>query len=204
MVMEKTKVIQKCIELFKSLPAVGPKTAERFVYFLLNSPQLLEQIIQGLHQLKTDVVKCKFCNNFSDTDPCQVCNDSTRDSKLLCIVEKPQDVYSIEASGYKGLYYILPSIINPLEGKMPKSVNLEMLVDRIQNVPEVMKPKEIIIATSLTTEGELTSNYIIEFLKSRFNNIKISRIARGLPTGAEIEYADPQTLSFAIKNRISI
>jgi len=203
--MEKSKILQQCINLFKNLPSVGPKTAERFVYFLLNNEKLLDDLIAVLSQIKEKIVRCKYCNDFSETNPCTICSDEKRDKKLLCIVEKHSDLYAIESSGYyKGLYYILSSIISPLEGKMPKDLNIESLYSRIFEVEEEMKPQEVIIALSFTTEGELTTNYIVEKLKEKSANIKISRIAYGLPTGAEIEYADPKTLSFAIKNRMLI
>ncbi|MFN3550920.1 MAG: recombination mediator RecR [Endomicrobiia bacterium] len=199
--MEKSRLIQEIINLFKTFPSVGPKTAERFVYHLLNNQQVLEYFTEILNQIKEKIVKCQYCNDFDDTNPCKICSDSTRDTKILCIVEKHQDIYAIETAGYKGLYYILSSIINPLEGKTIKDINLENLIKRITDVSYNMKPQEIIIATSFTTEGELTANYIAEFIKSKNINIKISRIAKGLPTGAEIEYSDPKTLSFALKNR---
>jgi len=202
--MTKSKLIQETINLFKNFPSVGPKTAERFTYYLLNNPEILESFVLILQQLKEKIVKCRYCNDFSDNDPCKICSDNMRDKKILCIVEKHQDVYAIESTEYKGLYYILSSIIHPLEGKTIKDFDLDLLVKRIKNVPEEFMPQEIIIATSLTTEGELTANYIIEYLKSKNISIKISRIAKGLPTGADIEYSDPQTLSFAIKNRIEV
>ncbi len=202
--MERSKIIQNNINTFKKLPSVGPKTAERFVYYLLKNRNILEEFIENLVSLKKNIKKCRYCNDFSDIDPCEICSNKTRDTKLLCVVEKHQDLYAIENSGYKGLYYVLSEIVSPLEGKMLKQVDLEGLLNRIKNVTEDMKPSEIILATSLTTEGELTANYIVDFLKSTNANIKISRIARGLPTGAEIEYADLQTLSFALTNRIKI
>ncbi len=202
--MERSKILQYCIDLFKNLPSVGPKTAERFVYFLLNNPKLLDELILVLSQVKEKITSCKYCNDFSETNPCHICSDEKRDRKLLCVVEKHADIYAIESSGYKGLYYILSPIISPLEGKMLKDVKIESLLTRIINVEKEMQPQEVIIALSFTTEGELTTNYIVEKLKEKIVNIKISRIAYGLPTGAEIEYADPKTLSFAIKNRISL
>jgi len=202
--MEKPKIIQEAVNLFKTFPSVGPKTAERFVYHLLKNQNLLEQFIKILEELKTKIVKCRYCNNFSETDPCNRCVDESKNPKLLCVVEKYQDVYAVEKAGFNGVYYVLSDIINPLEGKMPQSLNLDMLVERIQNVPSYMQPEEIIIAVGLTTEGELTSQYIVEYLKTKNINVKLSRIACGLPSGADIEYADPQTLSFAIKNRIKI
>jgi recombination protein RecR len=202
--MERSKVIQECINLFKNLPSVGPKTAERFVYHLLNNSKLLDELILVLSKVKEKIVSCRYCNDYSETDPCPICSDEKRERKFLCIVEKHSDIYAIEASGYKGLYYILSPIISPLEGKTVKDLNIKSLYSRIFEVEEKMKPQEIIIALSFTTEGELTTNYIVEQLRKESTNVKISRIAYGLPIGAEIEYADPKTLSFAIKNRISL
>ncbi|MCS7228007.1 MAG: recombination mediator RecR [Endomicrobia bacterium] len=202
--MEKPKIIQETINLFKTFPSVGPKTAERFVYYLLNNQSLLQQSIEVLNKLKTQIVKCKYCNNFTDTNPCDICMDTNRERKLLCIVEKHQDIYAIEKAGYRGVYYILSGLISPLDGKLPEDINLEMLVCRIKNVPVFIKPDEVIIAVGLTTEGEITSQYIVEYLRAKDINVKISRIACGIPSGADIEYADPKTLTFALNNRIKI
>ncbi len=202
--MEKSKIIQNSIDVFKKLPSVGPKTAERFVYYLLKNPDILEKFIQSLSNLMHNVKRCRYCNDFSESDPCEICSNKKRNTKLLCVVEKHQDLYAIENTGYQGLYYILTEIVNPLEGQMIKKTDLEKLFERIQNVEESIKPQEVIIATGLTTEGELTASYILEFLKSKNINLKISRIAKGLPTGADIEYADSQTLSFALSNRTKI
>lgn len=202
--MERSKVIQNAIYVFKNLPSVGPKTAERFVYYLLKNPNLLKKFIQSLSTLMQNIKKCKYCNDFSEAELCEICSNNKRDTRILCIVEKHQDLYAIESTGYKGLYYVLDEIVNPLEGQMINQTDLERLFNRIQNVEEKMRPDEIIIATSLTTEGELTANYIIEFLKLKNINLKVSRIAKGLPTGSDLEYADSQTLLSALTNRIKI
>ncbi|MEN3013154.1 MAG: recombination mediator RecR [Endomicrobiia bacterium] len=202
--MEKSKIINDLINIFKNFPSVGPKTAERFSYFLLDNENLLDSFIEVLTKIKNNVIKCKYCHNFSSVNPCEICTDPKRDFKLLCVVEKYQDIYSIENTEYNGLYYVLGTIINPLEGKMPSSLDVESLYKRIVNVEENYKPDEVIIALGFTTEADITSNFITEYLKSKNLKIKMSRIAKGLPVGAEVEYSDPQTLSFAFKNRVII
>ncbi len=194
-------LISKIVSLLKQLPGVGPKTAERYTYFLLNNKNLLEELILKFTELRDKIKKCSLCNNFTDSDICKICSDENRDKSLLCIVEHPQDMYVIELTkSYNGLYYILGDVIEPLEGKFPKDLDLKSLVNRIKN----SEVKEVILATDFDTEGELTANYIVDILSKQDFNIKFSRIARGLPSGAEIEYADPITLLSAIKNRIEI
>ncbi|MCS7230815.1 MAG: recombination mediator RecR [Elusimicrobiota bacterium] len=200
--MEKPKFINELISIFKSFPSVGPKAAERFTYFLLDNRNLLSSFVKVLTEIENNIVRCKYCNNFSSENPCHICTDTKRNNKLLCVVEKYQDIYSIEKTEYNGLYYVLGAVINPLEGKMPKDIDIEALYRRIVEVEKEYIPDEVIIALGFTTESEITSNFIIEYLKSKNIKIKFSRIAKGLPVGADIEYSDPQTLSFAFKNRI--
>ncbi|MEM4368525.1 MAG: recombination mediator RecR [Candidatus Anstonellales archaeon] len=202
--MEKPKLINDLINIFKNFPSVGPKTAERFTYFLLDKKDILNYFIKVLSEIENNVIRCDYCNNFSLENPCKICREPSRDHKLLCLVEKYQDIYSIDKAGYNGLYYVLNTIINPLEGKMPQHIDINSLYKRILEIEDEYKPKEVIIGLSFTTEAEITSNFIIEYFKNKNVNIKFSRIAKGLPIGADIEYADPQTLSFALKNRTSI
>ncbi len=196
------KIISEVINLLKQLPGVGPKTAERFTYYLLMNPNLIEQFIDLFSYLKDKIVKCSMCNDFSDTDPCKICSDPERDKNVLCVVEHHQDMYAIKnLTSYKGLYYVLGYGIQPLNGKMPKDIDLTHLIKRIKDFPV----KEVILATDMNTEGELTANFVVSKLRSVFGeNIKFFRIARGLPSGAEIEYADSTTLEFALKNKNEI
>lgn len=202
--MEKPRLLNDLINIFKSFPSVGPKTAERFTYFLLNRKETLNYLIKILSEIEKNIIRCRYCNNFSLESPCDVCKDPSRDRRLLCLVEKYQDIYSIENAGYSGLYYVLDTIINPLEGKMPNHIDLDSLYRRIVEVESEYKPQEVIIGLGFTTEAEITSNFIVEYFKNKNREIKFSRIAKGLPTGADIEYADPQTLSFALKNRFNL
>lgn len=191
--------ITRLIAVLKKLPGVGPKTAERFSYHLLNNRHLLEELEAGLASVRARVVRCRLCNDFSDTDPCRICADPARDTGLLCVVEHHQDAYAIESAGsYRGLFYILGTSIAPLEGRMPGDLDIAALARRVESGGV----KEIILATDLDTEGELTAGYIAQFLRDAgLGEVVISRIAQGLPTGSEIEYADPATLTVAIRNR---
>jgi len=191
--------ITRLIAVLKRLPGVGPKTAERFSYHLLNNRQLLAELEEGLAGVRDRVVRCRLCNDFSDTDPCRICSDPARDAGLLCVVEHHQDAHAVEsAKSYRGLFYILGSSIAPLEGRMPGDLDLSALARRV----EAGGVREIILATDLDTEGELTATYIAQFLRGAgITGVTVTRIAQGLPSGSEIEYADPATLTVAIRNR---
>ncbi len=196
------KIVSEIVNLLKQLPGIGPKTAERLAYYILENESLLVNLAKELASVKEKVTKCFLCNNFSDTDPCIICSDKNRDKKIICIVEHYQEMYAIEDTGsYKGLYYILGTAIEPLKGKFPKDLNLDRLINRLKNEDV----EEIILATDLDTEGEITADYIKNTLKEKgFDKIKFSRIAKGLPYGFEIEYADGMTLSYALKNRVQV
>ncbi|MFQ3675376.1 MAG: recombination mediator RecR [Endomicrobiia bacterium] len=196
------KIISEVSNLLKQLPGIGPKTAERLTYFMLENGNYIDNLVVELSNMKQKVKKCDLCNNFSDNNPCEICSDEKRDKKLLCIVEHYQEMYAIEGTGsFNGLYYILGTAIEPLKGKFPKDLNLEKLFQRLKNAGI----EEIILATDLDTEGEITADYIKKSIRDAgYDNIKFSRIAKGLPYGFEIEYADNMTLSYALKHRIEV
>jgi len=196
------KIISEVADLLKQLPGIGPKTAERLTYFMLENGDYIDKLVLELSNIKQKVRKCNLCNNFSDSNPCAICSDKKRNQKILCIVEHYQEMYAIESTGtFNGLYYILGTAIEPLKGKFPKDLNLEKLFLRLKN----NQIEEIILATDLDTEGEITADYIKKSIRDAgYNNIRFTRIAKGLPYGFEIEYADNMTLSYALKHRIEV
>lgn len=192
------KIVQNLIDQFARLPSVGPKTAERLVFYLLKQPETqLHQFGEAIEHIKENIKICQKCFNFSESDPCHICSDSRRNSKIICVVAKPQDLIAIEkTASFDGLYHVLGGHINPLENTTPQDIRIKELSDRIKNNGIT----EIILALNPDLESETTSLYLIKLLK-QFRNLKISRLARGLPMGADLEYADEITLENALKTR---
>lgn len=195
--MKVPKSIADLIEAFEALPGIGPKTAARLAYYLLHSPdELAQQLSKAAGELKKNTRICSVCQNITETDPCEICDDSERDKALICVVEDPLDVWSIERSGsFKGLYHVLHGVIAPLDNIGPEDLKMRELVNRLKDE----KVKEIILATNPSMEGEATAMYIQRLIKP--HGIKVTRIARGIPIGAEIEYADEVTLRRALEGR---
>jgi len=200
--------IQKLIEIFSRFPGVGPKTASRFVFYLLKKPEpKIDELLNSIADLKKAVKICKFCLNPFEPKKeevlCPICSDISRDKTLLCLVEKEADLVLLERTGkYQGLYFILGGLLSPLRKREAEKLVIDNLLQRIKNPAGFgVKAgfKEIIIAISYTTEGQATSLYLERTLKPF--NIKISRLGQGLPLGAEIEYADEETLSYALESR---
>lgn len=202
--MKIPKAIQNLIESFEKLPGVGPKTAQRLTFYLLHVPQYeLDNFAKALSDLKTSTVICSNCFIVGESDPCEICSDTTRDKSLICVVEEPLDVLALEKSGkYKGVYHVLHGRIDPLNNIGPDEIYIQQLLDRIKkNDSEV---EEIILATNPTMEGEATAMYIAKQLRVEGSGFKITRIGRGLPIGADIEYADEITLQRAMEGRSEI
>jgi len=199
--------IQKLIEVFSKFPTVGPRTAARFVFYLMRlSKEQTQELIQSISNLKENIKLCNFCfNPFQGArELCEICQDARRDKTLLCIIEKETDLISIEKTKkYKGLYFILGGTVSALKKEDVKNLRTKELSDRIKNPEEFGIPdaqfKEIIIATNPTTEGETTALYLERLLKPLKK--KVSRLGRGLPVGAELEYADEETLGSALEGR---
>lgn len=192
--------IQNLINCFSKLPTVGPKTAERYVFFLLKQqPELLKQFAQNIAELKKKTTICQTCLAISETNPCSICNNNQRNKEQLCIVADSRDMLAIEATKqYNGLYFILGGLINIIEAIGPEQLNIKQLTNYLKTKPI----KEIIIALSPNLEGETTILYLIKLLKSLdLKQIKTTRLVRGLPSGADLEYADEITLSNALKYR---
>lgn len=193
--------IKNLIDQFSRLPGIGPKTAERLVFYLLRQPkEQLEEFGGSLEKIKGKIKTCSKCQNFAESDPCDICSNSKRSSQVICIVAKPQDVYSLEKIGeYEGVYHVLGGLIDPLEGRTPDKLNIKQLIERLKKDGAL----EIILALNSDMPGETTILYLTKLLK-QFKNIKITRLAQGLPTGSDLEYADEVTLGKALIGRREI
>ena len=192
--------IKNLIESFKYFPGIGEKTAERLAFSVLNMDKdEVESLSESIKSAKLNIKRCKICNNLSENDICDICNDKTRNKDLLCLVEDPKTVFSIEKLGtYNGYYHVLNGLISSLNGINPEEIRLDKLIDRI----EKNNFKEVIIAVKQCIEGEMTALYIKNILSDM--NIKVSRIASGIPMGADMEYIDSLTLEKAFDNRKTI
>jgi recombination protein RecR len=201
------KAIQNLIESFERLPGVGPKTAQRLTFYLLHVPQNeLDNFAQNLQNLKENTSICSNCFMIDDKNPCSICNDVTRDMSVVCVVEQPLDVLALEKGrGFNGRYHVLHGRIDPLENIGPDEIYIPQLLVRIKDPKS--KIEELILATNPTMEGEATAMYIAKRLGElktqnlKLKNLKITRIGRGLPVGADLEYADEITLQRAMEGR---
>lgn len=192
------KDFEKLIESFEKLPGVGNKTAQRYAFKLLEAEK--ENIDEYINVLKniSNIKKCKTCGFLSEDIECPICKDKTRDETTIMIVEGPQDLVAIENTGmYKGKYHVLGGLISSSKGIFPEDLKLEKLTDRID-----LNIKEIILALSPTMDGEMTSLYIDKLLKEK--DVKVTRLANGLPMGSSLDYADELTLTKALTNRTSV
>jgi len=195
--MTQPSSLDELIEALRCLPGVGPKSAQRMAYHLLQrNPRGAERLAQALdHALKT-LRHCNRCNTFTEDEVCDRCASTRRDTSLLCVVEMPVDLNSMEQThAFNGLYYVLMGQLSPLDGIGPKELGFERLLSRACDGVV----KEVILATNFTNEGEATAHYLAEVLHAR--GIKVSRIARGLPVGGEIEYTDAATVAQAMLER---
>lgn len=195
--MEYTKPLAQLIEFFQKFPGVGPKSAQRMAFHLLKMPLgEVQRFSQILVDAKQNIHYCSVCFNMSASDPCEICSDNRRDKSVICVVAETKDLIAIEKTReYKGLYHVLQGTLSPLDGIGVEDIRIKELLTRVadENVTEV------ILALSPSVEGEATSLYITKLLKPF--NIKISRIAFGLPVGSDLEYADEITLAKAIEGR---
>ena len=189
--------LEELIEALCCLPGVGPKAAQRMAFYLLQRDrQGAERLSAALGRAVHSIRRCARCNSFTESPMCELCSSSQRDASLLCVVETPADLVMMEQTlAYRGLYFVLMGRISPLDGIGPRDIGLEVLQKRAFDG----KVKEVIVATNFTNEGEATAHYIGEILKGR--DLKLSRIARGVPVGGELEYVDAGTLAQAIVER---
>jgi recombination protein RecR len=189
--------LESLIDALRSLPGVGPKSAQRMAYHLLQHDRLgAKRIAESLEAALQAIRHCQRCNTFTEAEICERCASPKRDPSLLCVVETPVDMNMMELShAYNGLYYVLMGRLSPLDGVGPRELKLERLLARIDDG----LVREVILATNYTNEGEATAHYVSELLKSR--GIAVSRIARGVPVGGELEYVDSGTLAQAVRER---
>lgn len=195
------EAVDRLIQDFTILPGVGRKTAERYVFHLLRQPeQTLRSLALGLQDVQKSVTDCAQCYNIAISSSCEICSDSQRDPTIVCVVTESSSLHAIEQTGdYRGVYHVLGGTINQLDGIGPDELRIKELVERVEKSNNI---KEIIIATNPNISGESTALYVIDALKD--NDITITRLARGLPAGSDIQYADDVTLGNAMKDRKTI
>ena len=189
--------VARLIEELQKLPGIGPKTAQRLTFFLLKRPaEEVRALSEALGQLKSQIVNCSVCFNVTEDDPCRICKDSGRDTRLMCVVEEPNDLLALERTGqFRGRYHVLLGALSPLDGIGPEDLKVREFLARIEAEPV----DEVILATNPNAEGEATAIYLAKLLKLLVP--RVTRIARGLPVGGDLEYADEVTLSKALEGR---
>jgi recombination protein RecR len=187
--------IEKVVEMFSSLPTIGRKTAQRLAFYILKQPEeFADKFASSVVELKNNVKFCSTCFNYTEEDPCPICSSYKRDRNLICVVEEPSDVMAVEKTNeYFGLYHVLHGVLNPLEGITPNELKIKELVSR------AAEASEIILALNPSVEGEVTTQYIAKILRPL--EIRISRIASGVPMGSALEFSDEATLSRALEGR---
>jgi len=189
--------INKLIQAFNKLPGIGPKSAQRITFHLLRATEEQSQeLAEAILSLKHKITLCSSCLNVTEADPCTICSNSERDHSKICIVEQPQDILALEHTGvYKGLYHVLHGAISPTEGIGTEDIKIKELLNRLQDSPA----EEVILGTNTNLEGEQTAMYLSRLITPL--GIRVTRLARGLPFGTELEYADDVTLTRAIEGR---
>ena len=199
--MKRPTAVTDLIGELKRLPGIGQKTAERLSFFLMRGKvEQAKRLATAIQNLKDKIVLCSTCHGITEADPCDICSDTTRDHSQICVVEEPHDVYVMENMGYfKGVYHVLMGVISPLDGIGPDDLNIEGLKEKVSQ----SGIKEVILATNPDMEGESTAVYISKVLKP-FPEVKVTRIARGLPVGSDIEYADSVTLLKSLEGRMEM
>ena len=189
--------VARLVEALQRLPGIGPKTAQRLTFFLLKRPLAeVATLAEALTQLKALIVHCSICFNVTQDDPCRICRDPQRDARSLCVVEEPNDLLALEKTGgFRGRYHVLLGALSPLDGIGPEDLKVRELLTRLEGG----QVEEVILATNPSVEGEATAIYLAKLLKPL--GMRITRIARGLPVGGDLEYADEVTLSKAMEGR---
>jgi len=199
------KPLSNLIDSFQRLPGIGPKTAQRLAYYLLHVPQTeLDNFSEALSRVKRDTKLCGVCKNVSETDPCPICDDNNRDKTQILVVEQPLDILAFEKTGkYDGVYHVLHGAINPLDNIGPDELYIEDLIIRVKKRENSIK--EVVIATNPTMEGEATAMFLVKRMKEAVpgngKRFVITRLGRGIPTGASLEFADETTLVQAMEGR---
>lgn len=192
-----SKSLQRLISALHRLPGIGPKSAQRLAFHILKSSRAeANELAQAILAAKENMKSCSVCGNITDSDPCLICDDSTRDGSTICVVEQPQDIFIFEKMGeYKGTYHVLMGALSPLDGVGPDDLKIKELVTRI----EQDKIKEVIIATNPNVEGEATAAYLSKLIRPL--GVKMTQLAQGMPMGSDLEYADEVTLAKALEGR---
>jgi recombination protein RecR len=190
----------RLIEALQRLPGIGPKTAQRLTFFLLKRPvDEVRELSEALIAVKERIVHCRSCFNVTDEDPCRICADPARDSRVLCVVEEPNDLLAMERTGeFRGRYHVLLGALSPLDGIGPEDLKIRELLARL----DAGETTEVILATNPNVEGEATAIYLSRLMRPL--GVRVTRIARGLPVGGDLEYADQVTLSKALEGRREI
>ncbi|MFH0778890.1 MAG: recombination mediator RecR [Candidatus Eisenbacteria bacterium] len=192
--------LERLMEEFARLPGIGRKSAQRLALYVLKAPRTdAQKFASAIMDVKDRVGYCSVCGNISEAQKCSICVDGRREHSVICVLEQPSDILAVEKTGqYRGLYHVLLGVISPLDGVGPDEIRIRELVERIKGE----KPEEVIVATNPTVQGETTAAYIGEVLKPY--SVRVTRIARGLPVGSDIEYCDEQTLTKAFEGRREI
>lgn len=202
--MKLPRAVTNLVEQLEKLPGVGPRSAQRLAFYLLHNPQSeLDRYAKVFSELKKNTQICSQCRNIGETDPCEICGGTGRDTSIICVVEEPMDVVAIERSGgFDGLYHVLHGVIQPLHNIGPEQLYINDLITRLKSGTIT----EIILATNPTMEGEATAMYIARLIEDRglADGLTISRIGRGLPVGGDLEYADEVTLTRSIAGRSAL
>jgi recombination protein RecR len=189
--------MSRLIDELRKLPGIGTRSAQRLAFHVLrSSPEDAEALADAIRELKAQLRLCSVCNNITDIDPCVFCSSAVRDQRLVCVVEEPTNIASVEKTrSYNGVYHVLHGTLSPIGGVGPEQLRIANLMTRL---PEV---NEVILATSPTTEGEATARYLAEEIRRAAPQVKVTRIATGVPAGSDIEYADEVTMSRALEGR---
>lgn len=195
--MQYPEAIAQLIDSYMKLPGIGSKSATRLAFYTIDmDEETVDNFAQSLLKAKKELHYCKICGNITDTDPCEICRDKTRDQSKILVVEQPKDIMALEkVNDYQGLYHVLHGVLSPMDGRGPEDLNIASLIKRLQN----QAVKEVIIATNASPEGEATAMYLARLIKPA--GIKVTRLAHGLSVGGDIEYADEMTLQRAVEGR---
>ncbi len=194
------KPLNNLIKQLSRLPGIGQKSATRMALFVLKSRrELVEDLVRSLVDVKEKITLCSTCFNLTDTDPCAICADPDRSDGTICVVEAPGDQMAIEDAGiFKGRYHVLHGVLSPLDGIGPEDLKIEQLIHRIDRE----KITEVIIATNPSTAGETTASFLVKLISEKKPDLKISKIASGIPMGGDLKYMDRMTVKYALKGRV--
>jgi len=197
--MQENRVVEMLVERLAGLPGIGKKTAQRLTFYIMKMERSEAlSLAEAITDVKEKIMYCSRCFNLTEVDPCRICSDPKRDQTLVCIVENPSDVNAVEKAGvYNGVYHVLGGALSPLDNVGPDDIHIRELAARLEG-----KVKEVIIATNPTVEGEATATYLSEMLDK--TDVRITRIARGLPIGSDLELADKVTLTRSFEDRMDV